>query len=117
MDHYVQDLQRLFYKAYPRASQGTKQTEYHGRSVLAYQFVAGLTLALRTIKQLESTDNLINYVLVKARFEEAKIRDLLPGANMRNQRIPTPCPTELTRNIKPSIFVKARYIYCKLASL
>ena len=48
MDHYAQDLQKLFYKAYPRASQASEEAEDLGRSVLAYQFVAGLTQALRT---------------------------------------------------------------------
>ena len=48
VDRYTQDLRRLFYKACPRASQGTEEAEDLGQSVLAYQFVAGLTPALRT---------------------------------------------------------------------
>ena len=42
VDEYAQDVRRLFYQAYPRVQQGTQETEAMGRSVLAYQFVAGL---------------------------------------------------------------------------
>ena len=73
VDHYAQDLRKLFYKAYPRASQGREETEDLGRYVLAYQFVAGLTQALRT-----KVEGNFDQLLVKARFEEVKIRDLSP---------------------------------------
>ena len=65
VDHYAQDLRRLFYKAYPKASQGSGEAEDLGQSVLAYQFVVGLTPALRTKVAEENFDQL----LVKARFE------------------------------------------------
>jgi len=48
VDHYAQELQRLFYRAYPGTIQATKQAEGFGRSVLAYQFVAGLKRNLQT---------------------------------------------------------------------
>ena len=83
LDHYAQDLQRLFYKAYPRASQGTEEAEDLGRPVLAYQFLAGLTSAPRT--KVAGVEGNFDQLLVKARFEEA-IRDLSPRANLRNQR-------------------------------
>ena len=94
VDHYAQDLRRLFYKAYPRASQGTGEAEDLGRSVLAYQFVAGLTSALRT--KIAGVEGNFDQLLVKARFEEAKIRDLSPRISSRNQRTPTPRQPEPT---------------------
>ena len=42
VDERAQDVRRLFHQAYPRAQQGSQETEDMGRSVLAYQFVAGL---------------------------------------------------------------------------
>ena len=51
--------------------------------MLAYQFVAGLTLALRTI--VAGVKENFDQLLIKARFEEANIRDLSPRANLRNQ--------------------------------
>ena len=42
MDAYAQDLHRLFHLAYPQTQQGTEEAEDMGRSVLSYQFVAGL---------------------------------------------------------------------------
>ena len=94
MDRYAQGLRRLFYKAYPRASQGTEEAEDLGRSVLAYQFVAGLTPALRT--KIAGVEGNFDQLFVKARFEEAKIRDLSPRINLRNQRTPTPRQPEPT---------------------
>ena len=51
--------------------------------MLAYQFVAGLTLALST--KVAGVKGNFDQLLVKARSEEAKIRDLSPRANLRNQ--------------------------------
>lgn len=45
-----------------------------GRSVLAYQFVAGLLPRLQT--ELASNEGEFEHLLVNARFEEAKARDL-----------------------------------------
>ena len=94
VDHYAQDLRRLFYNAYLIPSQGTKEAEDLGQSVLAYYFVAGLTPALR-IKVAGVKGN-FSQLLVKARFEEAKIKDLSPRADLRNQRTPTPRQPEPT---------------------
>ena len=51
--------------------------------MLVYQFVAGLTPALRT--KVAGVEGNFDQLLVKARFEEAKIRDLLPRASLKNQ--------------------------------
>ena len=42
VDDYAQGLRKLFNRAYPSTQQGISETESMGRSVLAYQFVAGL---------------------------------------------------------------------------
>ena len=42
VDSYAQDLKKLYSKVYSGAQRGSKEAEAMGRSVLAYQFVAGL---------------------------------------------------------------------------
>lgn len=75
VDEYAQDVRcRLLYQAYPRAQQGTQETEDMGRSVLAYQFVAGLKPNLKS--KLAGIECTFDQLLVKARFEEAKLREL-----------------------------------------
>ena len=60
MDQYAQELRKLFYKAYPKASQAAAPVEEFGKSVLAYQFVAGLIPAVQ-LKMLGLKEILINY--------------------------------------------------------
>ena len=74
MDQYAQELRRLFYKAYPRENQGSGEAEGFGRSVLAHLFVAGLLPVLRS--KVAGNEGNLDQLLIKARFEEAKIRDL-----------------------------------------
>ena len=66
--------------------------------MLAYRFVARLTLALRI--KVAGVEGNFDQLLVKARFEEAKIRDLSPRANLRNQRTPTPHQPKATSKIE-----------------
>jgi hypothetical protein len=47
VDTYAQDLKALFYKTYPQSQQGNKAAGSMGKSVLAYQFVAGLIPTLK----------------------------------------------------------------------
>ena len=74
VDQYAQELRKLFYRAYPRASQATEQAEGFGKSVLAYQFVAGLKKNLQS--RVAGIEGDFDQLLLRARFEEAKIRDL-----------------------------------------
>ena len=75
VDQYAQELRRLFSRAYPQSSQGSPETEAMGKSVLASQFTAGLRPELK--KNVAGSDlNSIDELLIKARFEEAKQRDL-----------------------------------------
>ena len=74
VDEYAQDLSRLYQKAYPQALQGTGETEIMGKTVLAYQFVAGLLPKIRA--KVAGTEGIFEQLWVKARYEEAKARDL-----------------------------------------
>ena len=75
VDHYAQDLRKLYQKAYPRARQGSKEAEAMGRSVLAYQFTAGLLPHLKAKKA--GQEGTFEELLTKARFEEARYRDVV----------------------------------------
>jgi len=74
VDQYAQELRKLFYRAYPRTNQATEEAEGFGRSVLAYQFVAGLKRNLQS--KLAGVEGDLEQLLLKAHFEEAKVRDL-----------------------------------------
>jgi hypothetical protein len=74
VDSYAQDLKRLFYQAYPKASQSHSETETLGKSVLSSQFVADLELTLKS--KVARSDGDLEQLWVRARFEEAKIQDL-----------------------------------------
>ena len=76
VDEYAQDLRRLFCKAYGKAQQGSQEAEKMGRSVLAYQFVAGLCQKLKT--KVAGCEGNFEQLLTRARFEEAKFRELAP---------------------------------------
>ena len=47
VDDYAQDLRKLFYRAYSNAQGGGGEAEVMGKSVLMYQFIAGLTEKLK----------------------------------------------------------------------
>ena len=74
VDSFAQELRRLFRKAYPSASRGSQEAEEMGKAVLASQFVTGLREDIKA--KLAGCDGDLDQLLVKARFEEAKIRDL-----------------------------------------
>jgi len=79
VDSYAQDLKKLYYKAYAGAQKGSKEAEAMGRSVLAYQFVAGLFPHLKS--KLVGCDGKLEELLAKARFEEARYRDVVAPTN------------------------------------
>ena len=60
VDEYAQDLSRLYQKAYPQALQGTGEAEIMAKTVLAYQFVAGL-LPKYERRLLEQREHLSNF--------------------------------------------------------
>ena len=67
-------------KAYPQALQGTGETETMGKTMLAYQFVAGLLPNIRA--KVAGTEGTFEQLWVKARYEEAKARDLEPKSTV-----------------------------------
>ena len=76
VDAYAQDLRQRFYKAYPTVQQGTRDAEEMGQLVLANQFLAGLLPELKS--KVAGSEGNFEQLLTKARFEEAKLREL-PG--------------------------------------
>ena len=74
VDEYAEALKKLFVKAYSNLARGGQEAETMGQSVLANQFVAGLRAALKA-KVVGSKGNL-DQLLMKARFEEAKQKEL-----------------------------------------
>ncbi len=91
VDSYAQSLRALFYRAYPHTTQGSSEAETMGQSVLTYQFVAGLRPEIKA--KVVGSDGDFEELLVKARFQEAKIRDLADSAasaNMPSTKASTP---------------------------
>ena len=74
VDDNAQDLRQLFHKAYPTVQQGSQEAEEIGRCVLSNQFVSGLRPELKT--KVAGIEGDFEQLLVKARFEEAKRRDI-----------------------------------------
>ena len=75
IDQYTQELRHLFSHAYLQSTQGSSEAEAMGKSVLASQFFAGLRPELK--KNIAGSDlTSIDELLIKARFQEAKQRDL-----------------------------------------
>lgn len=84
-----QDLHSLFYRAYPRAQQGSLEAVGMGQSVLANQFVSGLHAAIKA--KVAGSKGSFDQLLTKARFEEAKLRDLT-GHGSQSSVPPSPRP-------------------------
>ena len=76
VDYYAQELRTLFHRAYPSVYQGTKEADTLGQTVLVNQFVAGLLPEIKS--KIVGCEGDFNRLLAKARFEEAKLRDLGP---------------------------------------
>lgn len=89
VDVYTQDLKTLFYKAYPKVQQSNEVMEMMGRTVLTSQFVAGLLPDLKS--KVAGTEGDFDQLLVKARFEEAKLRDLSPS---QKKKTPATAPSQ-----------------------
>lgn len=77
VDSYAQALRGLFQKAYPTGQRGSPEAESMGKAVLASQFVAGLVPGIKA--KVAGSEGDIEALLAKARFEEAKLRDLAGG--------------------------------------
>ena len=88
VDEFAQDLRKLFAKAYAGVSRGGPEAEKMGQSVLANQFIGGLHSDLKA--KVVGVEGSLEQLLLKARFEEAKKREL-KGLSTPNQKSgPTP---------------------------
>ena len=97
VDKYAQDLKSLFHKAYPQSQQGNEVAASMGKSVLASQFVAGLIPVLKP--KVAGAEGGFEELLDKARFEEAKLRDLDPS---KKPSEPSATPVRPAASPRPS---------------
>ena len=81
VDEYAEALRKLFSRAYSNLSGAT---ETMGQSVLANQFVAGLCPELKA--KVVGAEGNMEQLLIKARFEEAKRKDLAMVATSHSQK-------------------------------
>ena len=88
VDQFAQELQKLYNLAYAGATSEGPHAERMGQTLLANQFVTGLRPELK--RKLIGTEGSLEELLLKARFEEAKSREL----TMEKTRIPAPPRTQ-----------------------
>ena len=74
VDEFAQNLKKLFARAYAGVNRGGPEKEKMGQSVLANQFIAGLRSDLKS--KVVGVEGSLEQLLLKARFEEAKKREL-----------------------------------------
>jgi hypothetical protein len=74
VDEFAQALRKLFNKAYSTVVRGEPEANTMGQTVLANQFISGSRTDLKS--EVVGTDGNLEQLLVKARFEEAKKREL-----------------------------------------
>ena len=74
VDEYAESLKKLFARAYSNLRRGGQEAEAMGQVVLANQFVSGLLPELKA--KMVGQEGSMEQLLVKARFEEAKRREL-----------------------------------------
>ena len=74
VEQFTQELQKLFNQAYARAARGGTEAEKLARTQLANQFVTGLRPEFK--RKLIGVEGSLEELILKARFEEAKGREL-----------------------------------------
>ena len=74
VDDFAQELRKLFKKAYAGLLRGGPEADAMGQTVLANQFVAGLRGDFKS--KVVGMEGNLEQLLMKARFEEAKKREL-----------------------------------------
>ena len=92
VDEYAQELRKLFAKAYSSIARGGPEAESLGQSVLANQFIAGLRADLKA--KVVGTEGDLDQLLAKARFEEAKRRELDATKGNSSSKKPPPGGTQ-----------------------
>ena len=79
VDDFAQELRKLHASAYATATYANPEAEKVGPMVLANQFISGLRPELQA--KLVGMEGTMDALVLKARFEEAKARELA-GAKM-----------------------------------
>ena len=79
VEQFAQDLQKLFNQAYARAAREGPEAEKLARTLLTNQFIAGLHSELK--RKLIGVEGDLEELILKARFEEAKGRELTSEPN------------------------------------
>ena len=82
VDTFAQELRVLFRKAYPPAQMGSEKLKTMGCAILTNQFISGLQPELKS-KQA-GQDGSFDQLLARARFEEAKQRELAAEREQRS---------------------------------
>ena len=80
VDDFAQELGKLYAKAYAAVTRGTPEAEQVGQTVLANQFVAGLRPELQT--KGVGMEGGMDRLVLKARFEEAKSKELTAAKSL-----------------------------------
>ena len=85
-------MRKLFNKAYSTVVRGEPEANSMGQTVLANQFIAGLHPELKA--EVVGTDGNLEQLLVKARFEEAKKRELTKNKATPPPKKPSAVPNQ-----------------------
>ena len=83
VDEYAQELRKLYTKAYAAVTRGTAEAEEVGKQVIASQFVTGLRPELQF--KVVGLEGSMDQLVMKARFEEAKNKELNPTRTTTTQ--------------------------------
>ena len=91
VDQFAQDLQKLYNLAYAGATSKGPQAERMGQTLLVNQFITGLQSDLK--QKLIGTEESLEELILKPRFEEAKTPKLVGDRPMANAPNQTPRPS------------------------
>ena len=97
VDDFAQDLRKLHSRAYSTAMYANSEAEKVGQMVLANQFISGLRPELQA--KIVGMEGTMDALVLRARFEEAKAKEL---AAVRTHPARKPTTAEPTSNKPPS---------------
>ena len=101
VDDYAQALRKLFKKSYSSLLRGQPESGPMAQMVLVSQFVSGLRPYLKA--KVVGTEGNLDQLLVKARFEEAKSRELAQARGGQTPKKPqeNPSSKNLAKDTSP----------------
>ena len=85
-DEYAQELRKLFRRAYAGVTPRGPEGEEWGQRVLSNQFVVGLRPELKA--KIVGQEGSLDQLLIRAKFEEAKGKELAAAKNVAFQKKP-----------------------------